>query len=949
MYFTADQLQQFCCDRFLPVVHFNARSLKKNFDSIHAFLSSYRLNFSFICVTETWLSPHDKNMFCFPSYVPEYCHRVSGSFGGAAIFVSASIPYQRRYDLSLSVENTESVWIEIANPSLPSSGNKTIIGCIYRSPSSSVPDFCSSLSSIFNKLSLEKKNVVILGDININLLDVSSSAYSDYTACFLGFGYESLISVPTRCVLGASSSLIDHILSNFIPSNDCGVLEASLTDHYPVFCRFECAIPKQLSSFQKNIFDKTNFVKRVEAIEWSFLELLSDPEAAFNSFSSAIKKCLDDSTSFVKCRKNFPAPHNPWLTAGLMKSLRKKDNLYKKLKKRPFNTALRLRYKKYCNILNKVLEEAKRNYYTNRIHNAGNNSKDQWKTINSFLNRSLSEPAIIELQSTEGVLRNADDIANALNKYFCANTSLLPQDYPPTIRECLQSFYLFPTGPDEVVEIINHMKITSAGLDNVQPIHLKCISHVISTPLAYVINLMFKTGIFPSQLKKAKIIPVFKKGDRTSIVSYRPIAILSSYSKIIEKCIEKRLSKYLTKFRILSTQQFGFRAGYSTDFALLSFTDYIKHTLDSGCFAGALLIDLSKAFDSLVHNILLAKLNSIGVVGIAQELINSYLSNRQQAVCVSNVLSTFKSIDKGVPQGSILGPLLFLIYINDLTSILTHSQPFLYADDTTIVTKDKSIDALTNKLSADFYNVQNWCTANGLTINTNKTQFIVFHSSHNALSPTPAITINDHSLLSATKCSFLGVVLDAHLKYPHHISLIRQRIAHGIRTLIEARRFFSWQTLLKLYYAFIHSHITYYITSWANTYPSHILPLQRLQNQAIRILTFSSPITCASPLFQQHSVLTVCNLFKYKLGILVFKCLNGTITANVLEKFQLLNYNPTRFASKHNFLLPHARTNYGKHTTIFAAIQFWNSIPLCTKQLSLPAFKKELKHIISQS
>ena len=173
-------------------------------------------------------------------------------------------------------------------------------------------------------------------------------------------------------------------------------------------------------------------------------------------------------------------------------------------------------------------------------------------------------------------------------------------------------------------------------------------------------------------------------------------------------------------------------------------------------------------------------------------------------------------------------------------------------------------------MTSDFYNIQDWCTSNGLTINTNKTQFIVFHSSHNALSPTPAITINGHIHLSATKCTFLGVVLDAHLKYHHHISLIRQRIAHGIRTLIKARPFFNLQTLLKLYYAFIHSHITYCITSWANTYPCHILPLQRIQNQAIRIITFSSPITCVSPLFQQHSVLTVCNLFKYKLGILVF-------------------------------------------------------------------------------
>lgn len=258
-----------------------------------------------------------------------------------------------------------------------------------------------------------------------------------------------------------------------------------------------------------------------------------------------MKKCLDDSTSFVKCRKNS-APHNPWLTSGLMSSLRKKDNLYKKLKERPFNAALRSRHKKCCNMLNKVLKEVKRTYYTNKILNAGNSSKDQWKTMNSFLNRSLGVRAITELQTSVGALRNADDIGNAFNKYFCDNTSVSPHNYQPTFRDRLQSFYLFPTGPDEVTEIISHMKLTSAGLDNIQPAHLKSISHIISTPLAHIINLMFKTGIFPSQLKKAKVIPVFNKGDRTSIGNYRPIYILSSYSKIIEKCIETRLSKYLT-------------------------------------------------------------------------------------------------------------------------------------------------------------------------------------------------------------------------------------------------------------------------------------------------------------------------------------------------------------------------------------------------------------------
>lgn len=314
---------------------------------------------------------------------------------------------------------------------------------------------------------------------------------------------------------------------------------------------------------------------------------------------------------------------------------------------------------------------------------------------------------------------------------------------------------MFPTSPDEVINTIKKFKVTSAGLDRIHPSNIKWIVDLIAEPLAHIINLVFKTGVFPVQLKKAKVTPVFKKGDRTLIANYRPISILPFFSKVIEKCIERRLSKYLSKFNILSTHQFGFRTGYSTNLALLSFTDNIKHAIDAGNYAGALFIDLTKAFDSINHNILLTKLAAIGVVGPALSLIQSYLSHRSQAVCVSQNLSNFKTTDKGVPQGSILGPLLFLLYINDLPDCVANSEPFLYADDTTILATDRCINSLTAKLTSDINNILLWCRQNCLHINPSKTTFMIFHSNQRHLTHEPIISIDNHKIVAVNQCMFL--------------------------------------------------------------------------------------------------------------------------------------------------------------------------------------------------
>lgn len=947
-YYSPDTLKALLRNPSLSAIHFNARSLNKHCDEIYAFLSTLERNFSCICMTETWLSPDDKNLHSPLSYSSEYFYRSNSNHGGAAIFVSPSIKHKRRLDLELPVINCESVWIELEDCLLPSHSSKIILGCIYRSPSSSVSDFCTALNDLLSTISSEKQKVVIMGDININILDEENHTCIDYTNCFFGFGYESLITLPTRCVTGHAGTLIDHIFSNFMSPQHCGVVDVQITDHYPIFFAYPCHLPSSNRSFNTVRTDKDQFITRVSNVNWSTILASNDANDAYDQFALVINKCLNESTVTTKCQKKFPAPHNPWLTTGLLKSMRKKDNLYKKSKKQPYNIKLKARYNKYCNVLNKLLKEAKRKHYEAKIEQAGSDVSKQWKVINSFLNHKHEAP-ISELQSSGSVFYHPLDIANALNEFFCSNIPCSPVILEQHHQRSLHSFFMFPTSPDEVIKTIKATKITSAGLDQINPCNIKWVVHQIAEPLAHIINLVFKTGVFPTQLKRAKITPVFKKGDRTLISNYRPISILPFFSKVIEKCIVRRLNKYLSKFNTLSKHQFGFRAGHSTNLALLSFTDKIKYAIDSGNYAGALFIDLTKAFDSIIHSILFHKLTAIGVVGPALSLIQSYLSDRRQAVCVSQNLSNFKTTNKGVPQGSILGPLLFLIYINDLPNCVYNSEPFLYADDTTILATDKCLHSLTEKLTSDINNILLWCRQNCLHINASKTKFMIFHSSQRHLTHEPIISINNHAIQVVNQCMFLGVVLDSHLKYTQHISYLRTKAAHGIRILLKARHFFSVSTLLSLYYAFIHSHFTYCLSSWGNTYPTHLMPLQYIQNQAIRILTFSPFRSHASSLLQQLSILSINELFKYNLAILLFKSLHNMVPLNVFTRSSLVNVNSTRFASNHNLLLPNVHSNYGKQTANFAAFVFWNSLPTNVKlSSSLHLFKRGLLEFFLQ-
>lgn len=432
--------------------------------------------------------------------------------------------------------------------------------------------------------------------------------------------------------------------------------------------------------------------------------------------------------------------------------------------------------------------------------------------------------------------------------------------------------------------------------------------------------------------------------------NYRPISILPFLSKVVEKLLEIQIHSYYAKFNILSPFQFGFRRGHSTESALLYFSDWIKTQLDSGMIAGAVFIDYTKAFDNINHCILFSKLESYGITGPALTLIKSYLSDRYQSVCIEGILSSPRLINKGVPQGSILGPLLFLTYINDLQTYLNTTQCLLYADDTTIMATGNTSSELTTNLDSLLHSLENWSHANCIKINPSKTSFVVFHAPQRKITSHLSITINNVSIPQTHSATFLGVIVDSNLKFNHHVASVVNKIRFGIRALIRTRPFFSLDTLLSIYYAFIHSHINYCITSWGSTYRIHLSILISMQKQALRIITFSSFTQPSAPLFHSLHVLPLEHLHKFQVLVFLFKVINKYICVNFVPENIITNNNVTRFALSNNLLLPKVRTNYGKQTTSFFTISTWNNLPPSLKTpMSLYKFKKMLKHHLFES
>ena len=514
-------------------------------------------------------------------------------------------------------------------------------------------------------------------------------------------------------------------------------------------------------------------------------------------------------------------------------------------------------------------------------------------------------------------------------------------------RKSNQISYKWEESNKETLRAINSLKNASAGWDQIPTFIAKRSTQHYLKPLTYLINKSIHQGICPDELKVAKVFPVYKSGNKTNISNYRPISVLSFFSKVFEKIVYNHVIDFIDTNNLLSKQQFGFRKNHSTNHAVITLIDRISAALDSGRAVVGCYIDLKKAFDTVNHRILINKLQLYGIRGHTLDWFRSYLQNRKQYIHIDDTNSNLGSISCGVPQGSILGPLLFILYINDISNISHLMHTILFADDTTILIESDNVSTALKLMNKELQKLNTWLTANKLSLNISKTHYMVFDRGKEKKDQ-DSLYLNKILIERVKFTKFLGVIIDEKLTWTHHISYIKNKISKGFGIILRARKFFNKSALLKLYNSFVLPYLIYCVEIWGNASEIHILPIITLQKKIVRAITFSPYLAHTEDLFCILKIFPFKKLVIHRIGIQMFKYHKGMVPKSVCELFTLNS-------SIHSYNTGNKdkiRSAYGKHKFMyrnfrFVSVHVWNYLASnIIINTSLADFKKKSKIFI---
>lgn len=948
------------------LLHFNVRGITSNhrYSELESFLKPKSLKVVGLC--ETFLTSSNNALYNFTGYHVIHKSRSNGRErgGGLALLIKQSISFCERPDLSQHLNHAESLFIELPRSSF-GFNKKIIVGEIYRPPNSNKQAFIEEIENILSILNRNDCICYLMGDFNIDLMNCDSDPVAlNFLNSFHHQSFFPLINRPTRLM---SRTLIDHIFTNslFCLSGghfSSGIILHDLSDHCPIFHiadSFQAVHdePRQEITFQLiNDHTISALKSKLGALNWNEVLTLNDPDQCYNHFLEMLSAAYFDCIPVIK--KKLKPNCKPWLTAALITSVKEKNRLYAQSIKYPC-TYTREKYRVYKNRLTHMLRISERNYAREQLLHYNHSLKHQWKVINSLIERGnhSSLPTSMRMSTDSEPVTDSESIANEMNLFFVnsgasviANNQTSQTDplsfVPDLSNEHSMNSYLATT--DEILNIIGNLKDSAAGPDRLKPKVIKLVKHELVVPIKHVVNTSLKKGIFPDKLKEALITPIYKKGAKDLVNNYRPISVLNVFSKVIERVMHKRLVSYCEAANIFFDRQFGFRSGHSTEMAVTEAVSIITKALNEKVPILAVNMDLSKAFDTIDHAILCSKLGKYGISRNILSWFQSYLRGRSQQVQFNNSISSPQTITRGVPQGSILGPLLFILYVNDLHFSCSESEMIIYADDCNVFFRINPSDPdFATQTNASLANISKWFSCNQLALNVSKTNYMVFSGRRRL--KIENISMNNSPLEQVSQTNFLGICIDDALSWKPHIQVTCRKLARSIGILRKVNKHLNRSITLQLYNSFVIPYLQYGITVWGAAYQTSMEPLFVLQKKALKI-ALNLPIrTRTEILFAETKILPLRKIYEFSVATFMFK-FNNSLLPNCFKHYfarntQTHNYQ-TRSANL--FRLPLFTTVNAQQSILFQGPKIWHQLPVpLTQCSSLRNFKWKLRRCLS--
>jgi len=821
-----------------------------------------------------------------------------------------------------------------------------IVNC-YKNPSIKDSDFENLMTPFLDSITAEYDRYVLMGDLNIDMKDSSKAGNSLTSVCDL-FDLHNVIDKPT-CFKNPEGTLIDVILtSNPRILSTHGVVETGLSDwHRLIYMVTRMHAPKTMPKhvFYRSYktFNEEHYLSDLQSVPFHVADIFTDVDDRFG-FCETLYTDICNEHAPLKSKRVRPekpaAMNKAW-----HKAVMNKARLCHIKDKYPTKSNWE-NYRRQRNLCAKLKRKSIRHYFNERCGD-GCDPKDFYKIVRPFYsNKGMKSSCHIQLLENDEIISNPSSVANVMNKNFVAvadsigrpvdrqllqlddecfvNTSVERHKDHPSINliqnhpEHHCDFEFRQVSPMKVETILGKLNTKKAtGYDKIPAKLVKTAAPVISAPLSGIINDSFKQSKFPSQAKVAEVGPIYKKDSELDKNNYRPVSVLTCLSKVVETCINNQLKEFCKT--VLSALISAYRKGYSCQYSLIKLCEEMRRALDDGKFAALLLMDLSKAFDCLPHDLMAAKLIAYGMSPEAVQLLMSYLRGRKQRVRLGEHTSEWMTLLKGVPQGSILGPCLFNLFINDLMFALKFTSPINYADDNTLCAISNSLQETIHKLVADGNISIDWYNNNDMKANPNKFQFLVTGGCSITLS------IRGATIEQENYVKLLGVNIDKKLDFRFHVSEVCRKAGRQLNALRRQSRLLNMKAKKKVFNSFIRANLNYCPLVWVNRNKTDLARLEKVQERALR-LVYNDKTVSYDDLLRRAEVPSVLVRWKRVLVAEVFKALNGISPPYIQDLFREKEVPYNLRASK-IVIQPLCKTiTHGINSLTYQGAKLWNGL-----------------------